>query len=110
MFVQICVELEALVAVVGKAFDADACTLLEREGCSALHMLTIGFDVLAICVLQSLSICCVVHAFIYAEPKQINKNQSGFGYESDRKRSYLELIDTKVSLLVQQNGVGDECI
>jgi hypothetical protein len=50
------------------------------------------------------------HAFIYAEPKQINKNQSVFGYESDLKRSHLELIDTKVSLLVQQIGVGDECI
>jgi hypothetical protein len=50
------------------------------------------------------------HAFIYAEPKQINKNQSGFGCESDWKRSYLELKETKVSLLVQQIGVGDECI
>ena len=100
MFVKVCVELEVLVAIVGKAFDADACTLLECEGCSALHMRTIGFDVLAICVLQSLSICCVFHAFIYAEPKQINKNQSGFGYKSDGKRSHLELIDTKVSLLV----------
>ena len=110
MFVQICVELEVLVAIVGKAFDADACTLFEREGCCTLHMLTIGFDVLAICVLQSLSVCLLFHAFIYAEPKQIYKNQSGFGYESDLDRSHLELIDTKVCLLVQQIGVGDECI
>ena len=110
MFVEISGELVALFAVVGKALDADACTLLERECCSALHMLAIGFDVLAICVLQSLSICCVFHAFIYAEPKQINKNQIVFGYESDTKRSHLELIDTKVILLVQQIGVGNECI
>ena len=110
MFVQICVELEVLVAIVGKAFDADACALFERKSCCTLHMRTIRFDVLAICVLQSLSVCCVFHAFIYAEPKQIKQKQSDFGYKSDLKRSYLELKPTKVILLVQQIGVGDECI
>ena len=110
MFVEIYGKLVALIAVVGEAFDPYHCTLLERESHCNLEVLSVGLHMLSVCVLQSVSVCLVFHAFIYAEPKQINKNQSDFCYESDLNRSHFELIETKVSLLVQQKGVGDECI